>query len=146
MHYAPLRNTSLSRALMAGLACGILASVLSILYTYFYRKATTFTDSGMFEPLLIFVGFPILFLVVAVIYYEMAEYMKQGRLVFTILFVLILAAGIFSIISQYDGGMQGFLLGITIITGLLMAFLLPYLATHAKIFMDKEEFTESREE
>jgi hypothetical protein len=56
-----------------------------------------------------------------------------------------MAVGIISITSQYEKGMEGFLLGITIITGLLMAFLLPYLATHAKIFMDKEELSESAE-
>ena len=145
MHYAPSRNTSLSRALLAGLACGILAAILNLLYTYFYRKATTFTDTGMFEPLLIFIGFPLLFLVVAVIYYEMVEFIKKGGLIFTVLFVLIMAVGIISSITQYGRGMEGFLLGIILITGIMMAFLLPYLATHAKIFMDKEEFTESTE-
>jgi hypothetical protein len=145
MHYAPSKNTSLSRALLAGLACGILAAILNLLYSYFYRKATTFTDAGLFEPLLVFVGFPLLFIVIAVIFYEMVEYIKKGGLIFTCVFLLIMAAAIILSLSQYEKGMEGFLLGIILITGLLIALLLPYLATHAKIFMDKEEFIESTE-
>ena len=61
-HLAHSKNTSISRALMARLACGIAAAVLSGIYTYFYRKATDYSGSFYFEPLLLFVGFPILFL------------------------------------------------------------------------------------
>ena len=45
----------------------------------------------------------------------------------------------------YNEGIEGLLLGIILITGLLISFMLPFLATHAKIFMDKEEFSESTE-
>jgi hypothetical protein len=39
--------------------------------------------------------------------------------------------------------MRGLLLGIEILTGLVIALLLPFLATHPKIFMENEEFSES---
>jgi hypothetical protein len=39
--------------------------------------------------------------------------------------------------------MHGLLLGIEIVTGLIVALLLPFLATHPRIFMENEEFSES---
>lgn len=145
MHFAPLRNTSLSRSLLAGLACGILAALLNVLYTYFYRKATDFSGSVLFEPLMIFIAFPLLFLVAGFIFFEMVEYIRKGRLFFTVLFLLLMVVAAILGISNYTGEKEGLLLGVIAITGLLLSFLLPFLATHARIFMDQEEFTESAE-
>jgi hypothetical protein len=144
-HFASSRNTSFSRSLMAGFACGIIAALLNVAFGYFYSKATGFALPILFEPLLSFVGFPLLFIIVGVVFYEMVEYIKKGRVLFTILFLLLLLVGIVLSVSNYGKGMKEFMLGITIITGLLLSLLLPYLATHARIFMDKEEFTESAE-
>jgi len=52
---------------------------------------------------------------------------------------------IFFDLSQLAKGPGDLLLGIVLITGLLISFLLPFLATHPKIFMDKEELSESFE-
>jgi hypothetical protein len=145
IHFAPSNNTSVSRSLLAGLACGILAAILNVAYGYFYSKATGFAVPVLFEPLLSFVGFPLLFIIVGFIFFEMVECMKKGKLFFTILFLLLLLIAIILVISSYSTGMKEFLLGIFAITGLLLSLLLPFLATHARIFMDKEEFTESDE-
>jgi drug/metabolite transporter (DMT)-like permease len=145
MHFAPQRNTSLSRSLLAGLACGILAALLNVLYTYFYRTATEFSGSMLFEPLVIFIAFPLLFLVGGFLFFEMVEFIKKGRLFFTVFFLLLMLIAAILGINNYGKEMEGLLLGIIAITGLLMSFLLPFLATHARIFMDQEEFTESAE-
>jgi hypothetical protein len=141
-HLAHSKNTSISRSLMAGLACGIAAAALSGLYTYIYRKATDYSGSMYFEPLLIFFAFPVVFLIAAVIYFEMADYMKKGGLLFIILIVSLTIIGAIFGLAEFEKGKQGLLLGYVLITGVLLA-LVPFLATHAKIFMDKDEFAES---
>ena len=145
MHLAKLKKTSFSRSLMAGFACGIVAALLNVLYSYFYRNATDFDGSLLFTPLLIFVGFPILFVITGVILYEMIDHIKNGRLWFTILFLLLMGLAVVLNMNQRSKGTEGLLLGIILITGLLMSLLLPYLATHAKIFMDEEEFKETED-
>src|SRR5687767_7429178 len=139
-HLAHSKNTSISRALMAGLACGIAAAILSGIYTYFYRKATDYTGSFYFEPLLLFVGFPVLFLIFALIYFEMTDYMKRGGLLFSVVILALTLVGTIFGLGEIEKGEEGLLLGYLLITGVLLAVLLPFLATHAKIFMDKEEY------
>ena len=143
MHFAKLNNTSLSRCLSAGFACGIVAALLSVLYSYFYRHSTDFNGSILFTPLLIFVGFPIVFVLTGVIFYEMVDHLKKGRILFTIAFFLIMALAIVLDLMNQNHRAGGLLLGILIITGLLISLLLPHLATHAKIFMDNEELKET---
>ena len=46
-------------------------------------------------------------------------------------------------LRQLDRGIGDLLFGIILITGLLVSLLLPFLATHPKIFMDREELSES---
>lgn len=76
----------------------------------------------------------------------MVEVWKRGELYFVIL-ALVLTAGAVVFILVYNSGLieggNGLLLGIEVITGLIVSFLLPFLATHPKIFMEKEELTES---
>jgi hypothetical protein len=142
-HLAHSKNTSISRALLAGLACGIVAAVLSAIFTYFYRKATDYSGSFYFEPLLLFVGFPVLFLIGALIYFEMTDYMKRGGLLFSLLILAMTVVGTIFGLGEIEKGEEGLLLGYMLIGGVLLAVLLPFLATHAKIFMDKEEYIES---
>ena len=141
-HLAHSKNTSISRSMMAGLACGILAAMLSGAYTYFYRKATDYSGSMYFEPLIIFFAFPVLFIVAALIYFEMADYIKRGGLIFILIVIALVVFAIFFGLKDFEKGKQGLLIGYILITGVLLA-LLPFLSTHAKIFMDKDEYTES---
>jgi hypothetical protein len=143
IHRAQSKNTSISRSLMAGLACGIVASIINVAYGYFYRKATAFTGATLFEPLVMFVAFPLLFVIAGLVYFEMVDSIKKGGLLFTLLFLLLMGAATVINLTGARSGEEGLLLGIILITGILMAVLLPFLATHAKIFMDKEEFSES---
>ena len=145
MHLARFKNTSLSRCLMAGFACGIIAALVNAMYSYFYRNATDFDGSLLFTPLLIFVGFPILFVLTGVIFYEMVDHVRKGRLCFTVAFLLLMGLAIILNLNQQNKGAEGLLLGIILISGFLMSLLLPYIATHSKIIMDEEEFKESEE-
>jgi len=143
MHLAATKNTSFSRSLLAGIVCGILAAILNLAYTTFYRKATDFTSFKVVEPLLIFIAFPLLFVIAGFIFFEMVENIKKGRLYFTILSLLMMGVALVFGLRQLNKGIGDLLFGIILITGLLVSLLLPFLATHPKIFMDKEELSES---
>jgi len=145
MHLAKLRNTSLSRCLIAGFACGIVAALLNVLYAYFYRHATDFNGSLLFTPLFIFVGFPILFVLISVIFYEIIDHLKRGKLWFTVTFLLLTAVAVVLDVNQQSKEAEGLQLGIILISGFLVSLLLPYVATHAKIIMDEEELKETAE-
>ena len=145
MHLAASKNTSLSRSLLAGIVCGILAAILNVVYTVFYRKATDFTAYKVVEPLLIFIAFPLLFVIAGFIFYEMVENIKKGRMYFTILSLIMMAVALLFGLRQLEKGIGDLLFGIILITGLIVSLLLPFLATHPKIFMDREELAESTE-
>jgi hypothetical protein len=145
LHLSRSLNTSTSRCLMAGLACGILAAVLNAIYTYFYGNSADLSHGMLLSPVTFFIGIPILFLLAGFILFEMVEYVKKGRIIFSILFLLLTALATIIALNRYDQGMDGLVAGLIIINGLLISLLLPYLATHAKLFMDKEEYRESED-
>jgi hypothetical protein len=142
IHWAHSKNTSISRSIMAGLACGIVAAVLIVTYGYFFRKATGFSGVPFFEPMVLFIACPLLFVVAGAIFFGMADSVKKGGLLFTALFLTLTIVGA---IVNIDGGaeQEGLFLGMILITGTMLSFLLPYLATHPKLFMDKQELEES---
>ena len=143
MHLSSAKNTSFSRSLLAGIVCGILAGILNVAYTMFYRKATDFNTYKVVEPLLIFIAFPLLFVIAGFIFFEMVENIRKGRLYFTILSLVMMAIALIFGLRPLEKGIGDLLFGIILITGLLVSLLLPFLATHPKIFMDKEELSES---
>ena len=144
MHLAAQKNTSLSRSLLAGLVAGLVGAFLAAGYTFFYRKATDITGYKIVEPMLIFMVIPIIVISTGLIFFEMVENMKRGRLFFTIISLFVtLAAIVFAL--RLEKGIRELLFGIILITGLLISFLLPFLATHPKLFMDEEELSESAE-
>lgn len=139
------RNTSFSRALLAGLICGLVAAVLNAVYNFYYRKATGYESDKFIEPMLIFMAMPLLLVITSFIFFEMVEFLKRGKLMFTILSLVLLAVAVIIGLSETMSGVTGLLFGMAIITGLIVAFLLPFLATHPKIFMEDEELSESGE-
>jgi len=143
VHLASSKNTSFSRSLLAGIVCGILAAILNLVYTVYYRKVTDFTGYKVVEPLLIFIAFPLLFVIAGFIFFEMVENIRKGRLYFTVLSLVMMAIALIFGLRQLERGIGDLLFGITLITGLIVSLLLPFLATHPKIFMDKEELAES---
>ncbi len=141
------KESSFSRALLAGLICGIIAAVLIVIYTSQYRKITGFEGLGFIEPSIIFIGSPLLLVFAAFVFLGMVELFKKGELFFILLALLLTVGAIFFDLLSKEGpimsGSKGLLLGIEVITGLIISFLLPFLGTHPKIFMEKEELSES---
>lgn len=145
MHLAKIGHTSFSRSVMAGLACGILTSVAGVAYAYFYRQTTGFDGILWFTPLPMFIGFPIVFMIAGLIFFELADHLRKARLVFTLVFTALLNLSMIRLFNNSDKGTAGLLAGISIIAGLIMAFLLPFLATHPRYFMDEREMDDSED-
>jgi hypothetical protein len=141
------KESSFSRALLAGLMSGLIAAVLIVIYSVEYRKMTNFKGLGFIEPLIIFVAVPLLLVVAGFIFLGMVELFKQGELYFIVLALLFTAGAIVFELVVKEGpvlsGSKGLVLGVVAIGGLIISFLLPFLGTHPKIFMEKEELLES---
>lgn len=140
-------ESSLSRALLAGLICGLIAAVLVVIYNSQFRRITGFTGLNFIEPSIVFISFPLFFVFAAFVFLGMVEVLKKGELFFVILALLLtLGAIVFDLFFKEGpvwSGVKGLVLGIEVITGLTVSLLLPFLATHPKIFMEKEELLES---
>ena len=141
------KQSSFSRALLAGLICGLVAALLVVVYVVLYRKMTGYAGVGIIEPFVVFIGGPLLLVIAGFIFLGMIEVFKRGELYFVILALLLTGGVIVFELVYKEGsvlsGSKGLLLGITAIVGLIISFLLPFLATHPKIFMEKEELLES---
>ena len=141
------KESSFSRALLAGLICGILGAALIAFYTFEYRKITEFKGLGFLEPMVIFISVPLLMVLAGFLFLGMVELFKNGELLY-ILLALVLTVGGFVVVLVVNkgpvlSGSKGLWLGIITIGGLISTFLLPFLGTHPKIFMEEEELLES---
>lgn len=133
------------RSLMAGFFSGIITAAANFLFVFIYRSSTGVNSYGyVISPVFMFVGFPILLALCGMLFFGFSNYLKRGR-GFTILFIVLtlLAVILCMIDSALTIGAKGLLCGIEIITGLLIAFLLPYLANHPTLFMTREGIKES---
>jgi len=133
--------TGFSKSLLAGLLTGILAAFLNLLYIIVYRESTNFAIDLIIMPLTIFIGYPILMVLAGVAYFLLQKHLHLGA----IWFMGICMIGMISlfIVSIRDtrmnhgallSGARGLFLGMLIISFLLAAFLIPYLARHSKIY------------
>ena len=104
------RTTSFSRALLAGVICGLIAALVNVVYDFVYRRITDFHSDKLISPFPIFMGFPLMMAIAGIIFWILVEYLKQGKLVFTIIFFLAtLVALAFDIFGQMSAGnAQGF--------------------------------------
>src|SRR6266498_5608929 len=141
------KESSFSRAVLAGLLCGIIAAILIVIYSFEYRKITGFKGLGLIEPLSIFIAVPLLLVLAGFVFLGMVELFRQGELYFIVLALLLTVGTIVFELVFKEGpvmsGSKGLILGIVAIAGLIISFLLPFLGTHPKIFMEKEELLES---
>jgi hypothetical protein len=141
------KESSFSRALLAGLICGIIGAALIAFYTFEYRKITEFKGLGFLEPMVIFIGVPLLMVLAGFLFLGMVEQFKNGEFLYILLALVLTIGGFVVVLVVKEGpllsGSKGLLLGIITIGGLISTFLLPFLGTHPKIFMEEEELLES---
>jgi hypothetical protein len=137
----PANKASFSKSLLAGLLTGIVAALLNLIYTLVYRETTGFATAKIIMPLSIFLGFPILLALAGSIYFLLKKHLAGGTSWFVFFCISFMAALLLITIldTRGDGsglltGLRGLCLGLEIITCLLAAFFIPYLATHPKIY------------
>ena len=146
----PIATTSFTRSVIAGLFTGILTATANFLFVLFYRSGTGVNAyEFIISPFFIFITFPILSVLTGFVYFAMNHYLPKGAMWYSIFFVLLtLLAILYDFLSPGNesllAGSKGLLFGIATITGLMIAFLLPYLARHPKIFMMQEGIQESK--
>jgi hypothetical protein len=139
----PIQSTNLSKSILAGLLTGVIAAMINLIYVIIFRESSRFSgDEIIVMPLTIFVGLPILLVLVGCAYYLFQKHLISGTLWFVVLCLvgmLVLIAVTIRDTWMNTGtllsGARGLFLGLVVITFLLAAFLLPYLARHSKIFL-----------
>lgn len=134
-------TTTFSKSLFAGLLTGIIAALLNLVYMIVYRESTNFGADLIVMPLTIFIGFPILMAMAGAAYFLLQKHLFSG----TVWFIIICFIGMIGLLTMTIldtrlnhgvllSGARGLFLGMVIITSLLGAFLIPYLARHSKIY------------
>jgi hypothetical protein len=134
-------KTSFSKSLLSGLLTGVVAAILNLVYMIIYRDITGFATAKIIMPLSIFIGFPILLALGGCAYFLIKKHLPAGTSWFIFFCLSLMAALLWITIldTSQDGGslltgLRGLCLGMEIITFLLAALMIPYLALHPKIY------------
>lgn len=133
--------TNFSKCVLAGLVVGIIGAVLSIIYNSVYRELTEYSFSEIINIYSLTLGISLLLLLIGMLYYVLDKAIKKGSSVFTLLFIIVTALCVFLTLRNAgsgtinDHGAKGLYIGLELIMGVLIAFLLPYLARHPKIYI-----------
>src|SRR5215470_13081330 len=101
------KESSFSRALLAGLICGIIAAALIAFYNFEFRKLTDFKGFGFIEPLLIFIALPLFMVIAGFVFLGMVEVWKRGELYFVIIALLLTAGAVIFVLVYNGGSMSG---------------------------------------
>lgn len=137
-----ISSPSFSNSLLSGLLTGIIAALLNLVYVIVYRESTNFGSDLVVMPLTIFIGFPILMVLAGSAYYLFRKHLHSGAKWFMI--ICFISMIVLLILTLQDTrmnngalltGARGLFLGMVVITFLLAAFLIPYLARHSKIYL-----------
>ncbi len=141
-----VKKLSLSSSLLAGLLSGIISALLIVIFIYLYRKATGYDQINAIDPMLVFIGLPVIMIIAGSIYYLLVRNVVKGELIFIMLFSLITIVGILVVTNLKSSGNEtlltipnGLLFGLFILTGLSICVFLPYLAHHPRLFLTSEQ-------
>lgn len=136
------KQTDFSKALLAGLFAGIIATLANLAYDYFFRDITEFSPSQIINVPSIIMVSTLLLTIAGIIFHFMEHYLKGGKIIYVILFVLVTAYCLYesmhvqrSTDPVVTAQFQKLLAGVVLITG-VGALFIPYLYSHDKIYND----------
>lgn len=145
MKYDYPQQSFLSKAVLAGVFAGIVATLANLTYDLVFRSATQFVPSQIINVATIIFTTMLVFTVAGVLYF-FANKIRQGTLLYIVLFgvltVLCFSWGLHvrrSPDAKISADFRILLLGIVSITGLLTTFFVPYLMQHQGIFLDEKD-------
>ncbi len=135
------KQTGFSKILMTGLFTGIIATLLNLVYNYVYRSVTNLNPSEIINvSSLIFISVSVL-LIAGFIYFLFVKYLKQGKIFYIILFLILTVLSIVVAFAfqrssdpQISSQFRGLFIGVNLILGLSATFVIPYLSNHDKLF------------
>lgn len=135
------QQTEFSKSLMAGLFAGLIATLVNLAYDFFYRDVTGFALSEIINVPTIIMASTLLLMIAGLIFYLFHHYMKNGSIVYRIIFLLLTVLCIYlamhvqrSADPILSNEFQWLLSGVVLILGGTATFYLPYLFDHDKIF------------
>lgn len=126
------QQTEFSKILFAGVFSGIIATVATLTFNFFYRQSTDFNESMIINVSSLIFGSLIILELCALVYLALRSFMKNPTMLYLIIMIAIIALSIYgasSIVRSDDpveaAHFRGLLIGIIAIFG-LCAIAIPY--------------------
>jgi hypothetical protein len=137
-----IEHSSFYKSLMAGLFAGIVVTVANLIFNFIYRGATRFNPSQIVNVTSIIFVSLILSVLAGIIYYLIVPYAHKSKFLFIILFFVLTVIVTYvafnvtrssniTVTSQF----HGLFAGIVIISGLVNALLIPYMARNKNMII-----------
>lgn len=134
------KQTLLSRCVLSGVLAGIVAVLLNVIYNFIYRATTGFALSEVFNIASLIFSSILLTVVASILLFFLLK-IKNGKMIYTVLFLLLLVVGVYaasqtqrSNIAENQHNFRILFGGIVIIDCLCAAFLVPYFVNHQKLY------------
>jgi len=137
-------ETPLSRSVLAGLATGITATVLNLIYNFIFRGITKLSlEMSVINVSTIIFATVILCLIGGLVYYFIVVNLRKNSNIFIGLFIVLTVIGVvlglnyhISNDQQISAQFDGLYIGMVIITGVCTAFFIPWLTRHKNVFFN----------
>ena len=137
-------NTPFSKSVLAGLATGIIATLLNLFYNFIFRGITRLSLSvSLINVSTIIFATIILCIVAGLVYYFIVLNLKKSKVIFIALFFIVTVIGVWLGLGFHISENQKFsqqfdllYIGMLIITGLCGIVLVPWLSSHKNPFFD----------
>lgn len=133
-------QTQLSKILFSGVFAGIIATVATLTFNFFYRMSTDYNESMVINVSSLIFGSLIILELCALIYLGLTSFMKNPSIIFLIVIIAIVALSILGTASVVHADnlvesthFRGLLMGIIIIFG-ICALSIPYIIKHSDKF------------
>ena len=132
-----MEHGSFYKSLMAGLFAGIIVTLANLIFNFIYRGITRFNPSEMVNVTSIIFVSLILSMVAGILYYLIVPYANKNAAIFIALFIVLTVVVTYvafhvsrSTNPNVSAQFHGLFAGIVIISGLINALLIPYMAKH----------------
>lgn len=123
------------KSLMAGLFAGIVITISTLIFNFIYRGITKFNPSEIVNVTSVIFFSLILSMVAALLYFAIVTVAGKSKILYIVIFIALTAFVTYTAFSATRSNdahvsslFQGLLAGVFIISGLVNALLIPYMA------------------